>query len=245
MKFLNDCNSDRHVDDFGFWPAHPQSKGINAWIAIDEMPRETGGGFAVVPKSHTAAWRQEAYEAIGATPTYPEEGYQSAADLFLNRVGEGTCNIEYSAPTINNEMEQSKRIYNIKAGDVLFMTRWLWHRTIPFIKGENDLNTKVFKRYSIRYAPGSARTPKGYGTELSILFDEKNSGKALDLITDIPWYPRVFPMVDNTEIAAIPDLVKKKIPIAETLLKQRLKEMKPFIASLGRRQARNMLHSNV
>ena len=28
-----------HVDDFGFWPATPDSLGINAWIALDEYVR--------------------------------------------------------------------------------------------------------------------------------------------------------------------------------------------------------------
>jgi len=33
-----------HVDDLGFWPATPESPGINAWVALDDMPLEHGGG---------------------------------------------------------------------------------------------------------------------------------------------------------------------------------------------------------
>ena len=37
------------------------SDGVNAWIAIDDMPISTGGGFALSIGSHVAPWRHEAY----------------------------------------------------------------------------------------------------------------------------------------------------------------------------------------
>jgi hypothetical protein len=27
-----------HVDDTGFWPAVAEAPGVNAWIAVDDMP---------------------------------------------------------------------------------------------------------------------------------------------------------------------------------------------------------------
>ena len=229
----------RHVDDFGFWPAHPSNVGINAWIAIDDMPVELGGNFAVSPGSHNAVWRNDAYRAIGATPTFPEEGYESVSDMFANRVGSGTCNLRDSEPLIHDYLERNARIYNVKAGDVLFMTRWLWHQTIPVKNTANKISTdKVFKRYSIRYAPGSATTPKGYGTELSILWDKENEGKALNDVAGGPWYPRVFPEVEPNEINKLPGFVKKIIPEAEMILKERRKEMKPYLTAISRERAR-------
>merc|ERR1712176_990540 len=36
-----------HVDDQGFWPTNARSEpGVNAWIAIDDMPAKHGGGLA-------------------------------------------------------------------------------------------------------------------------------------------------------------------------------------------------------
>ena len=49
------------LDDYGFWPATADSKGINAWIAIDDMPANRGGGFALSVGSHVASWRHKAY----------------------------------------------------------------------------------------------------------------------------------------------------------------------------------------
>jgi hypothetical protein len=100
-----------HVDDTGFWPATAASPGVNAWIAHDDMPVETGGGFALALKSHTAPWRREAHEAIGSTMTYPEEGFQDAEDLFHNRVGSSTCNLKTAAPHLHQRMEERKRVW--------------------------------------------------------------------------------------------------------------------------------------
>ena len=73
-------------------------------------------------------------------------------------------------------------------GDVIFHTRWLFHRTVPFVKnttttsnnndntkndGNNDSNnnadnnnvgtnkSRIYRRYSIRYGPGESIIPPG------------------------------------------------------------------------------------
>ncbi len=132
-----------HVDDLGFWPATANSLGINAWIAIDDMPIEEGGTFAVSVGSHKASWRYDAYEMTGATPTFPPNGYTSAMDMIQNRVGYGTCNLKAAAPHIHAKLETNSRIYDLKAGDVIFHTRWLFHRTVPFHKPSNTINTQT------------------------------------------------------------------------------------------------------
>eukprot|EP00543_Licmophora_paradoxa_P012187 CAMPEP_0202468788 /NCGR_PEP_ID=MMETSP1360-20130828/76391_1 /ASSEMBLY_ACC=CAM_ASM_000848 /TAXON_ID=515479 /ORGANISM="Licmophora paradoxa, Strain CCMP2313" /LENGTH=145 /DNA_ID=CAMNT_0049093879 /DNA_START=39 /DNA_END=472 /DNA_ORIENTATION=+ len=123
-----------HVDDTGFWPATAEAPGVNAWIAIDDMPIDRGGGFALALGSHTAPWKAEAHTVTGSTLTFPEQGFRDAADMFANRTGSGTCNIQTSAPHLHAKMEHSKYVYDIKRGDVIFHDRWLFHRTVPFQK---------------------------------------------------------------------------------------------------------------
>ena len=107
-------------------------------------------------------------ELIGTTMTVPEEGYKSAEDMFQNHKGAGTCNIQNVAPELNEIIESRKRVYDLKAGDIIFHTRWLFHRTIPFhrevvteSRRNRDSLPLLYRRYSVRYAPGTARLPKG------------------------------------------------------------------------------------
>ena len=101
--------------------------------------------------------------------TMPEEGYENAKDMFQNRKGAGTCNIKNVAPDLHEIIEGRKRVYDLKAGDIIFHTRWLFHRTIPFrrevikeSKRHHDSRPLLYRRYSVRYAPGTARLPRGY-----------------------------------------------------------------------------------
>jgi hypothetical protein len=222
------------------------------------MPDTTGGGFALSVGSHRADWRQEAYEIIGATPTIPEDGFQSAEDMFMNRKGYGTCNLKNAAPHLNDLLEENMRVYSLKAGDVIFHTRWLFHRTVPFHpkivrdyyrkledSSISDVDPLLYRRYTIRYAPGHATLPKGYVTELSILWNPDNAGRTLDDVSnfDAPWYPKCYPSIDPEELLRVNDLVETKLPIATTRRKERYKEMKPFLHEIGQRQ-REMLRIN-
>ena len=143
------------------------------------MPIENGGGFALSVGSHKAEWRHRAHEVIGATTTMRQEGYQNVDDYFANRAGFGTCNLKQVDPKLNDMVERNKRIYDVKAGDIIFHTRWLFHRTIPFHNNAIRAETKrskesqnpgneaklemspLYRRYSIRYTPGHAQLPKG------------------------------------------------------------------------------------
>lgn len=222
------------------------------------MPDTTGGGFALSIGSHHADWRHEAYEIIGATPTIPTDGFQSAEDMFTNRKGSGTCNVKNAAPQLNDIIEENMRVYNLKAGDVIFHTRWLFHRTVPFHPNIvrdyhrkledpkiSDVDPLLYRRYTIRYAPGHATLPKGYVTELSILWNGDNAGRTLDDVSslDAPWYPKCYPSIDPEESVRMSDLVDNKIPAATAVLKERYKEMKPFLHEIGLRQ-REMLRIN-
>ena len=263
-----------HVDDTGFWPSVADDVGVNAWIALDDMPwpwssphRDSGKNqanakgdatkrppvatFALSLGSHSAPWRHEAYRVTGSTHTQPPEGFQSANDLIERRTGSGTCNIQTAAPDLYKKMEERKVIYDLKKGDVIFHDRWLFHRTVTVDEYSQMSGTdagatdKIFKRYSIRYSPGTARVPPGYGFELSALHNHVNANSTLDEIVerDGPFYLKVWPHVTKKnpsdvdfveEIEGLTELVYEKIPKAEQIQKERKREVNRLLSARGR-----------
>lgn len=234
-----------HVDDHGFWPAAASSPGINAWIAVDDIPPDLGGTFALAVGSHSASWKMEAHEAIGSVLTYPEQGFEDAKDMVQNRPGKGTCNLKTAAPVINQKMEESKRIYDLRQGDVIFHERWLFHRTVPFdreavhyqklrqwgYKGGYEKNPPkplMKRRYSIRYGPGSSTVIRGWGTEPSVLWDEQNTGKTVDEVSqsDEPWYPKAWPGLSSGEMKSLSKFVEEKLTMTEQRKNARMRELK-------------------
>ena len=224
-----------HVDDTGFWPATAEAPGVNAWVALDDMPTERGGGFALAVGSHKATWREEAYHKIGSTHTFPKEGFQSAVDLVENRVGNGTCNLKTAAPHLHQRMEETMRIYDLKRGDVIFHTRWLFHRTVPFKRNavadriSNHEEPLLYRRYSIRYGPGYSEIPRGFGFEPSVLWDERNAGRTADQVSqlDAPWYPKVWPFVSDDELKQMEMIAGQRMAIAMEKSQARRKLIKP------------------
>jgi len=101
---------------------------------------------------------------------------------------------------------------------------------------------KVFRRYSIRYSPGSARVPPGYGVEPSVLYNAANANRTLDEIveSDGPWYPKVWPLMnENAEIRVtdylegLEELVNVKMPQAEKARDERKKEIRMALKKGG------------
>lgn len=170
--------------------------------------------------------------------------------MFARRTGSGTCNLKESAPHIHRRMEETKRIYPVKRGDVIFHTRWLFHRTVPFDRNyvaeqqQQNESELVYRRYSVRYSPGSSRIPPGYGTELSVLWDEKNGGRTADDVCrlDAPWYPQAWPIAVPSEVDELGDLLRNKIPVAEERRIKRKEEMKPYLKKLAQDQRRKQEH---
>lgn len=232
-----------HVDDLGFWPATPESPGINAWIALDDMEvTEETGGFALAVQSHTAPWREAAYYWTGASTNLPDGGYANASHMFAHRTGQGTCNLKKAAPHLHRRMEEARRIYPVKRGDVIFHTRWLFHRTVAV---ERSGARHVYRRYSVRYGPGSLSIiPPGFGTELSVLWNTTNGGQSAKSVceSDGPWYPQAWPpMADAVESRFWRDLerlVREKLPVAEQRRNKRKQEMKPFLKRMAKEQYR-------
>lgn len=243
-----------HVDDLGFWPATPESPGINAWIALEENQ----SSFAVAVGSHIAKWRHQAYYETGASVNFPPGGYRDAADYLAHRTGSGTCNLKTAAPHMHRRMEETARLYTLQPGDVVFHTRWLFHRTVvrePVSMGGSPQSSsprthdksgpRLERRYSVRYGPGSSVIPPGYGTEPSVLWDPTHGGKTADEIcaNDGPWYPQVWPVSLDIEKRAVPALVRDQLSVALQRRHAHESELAPLVRALARKMERSQSQS--
>ena len=219
---------DWHVDDIGFWPESydSQQEGINVWIAMEDMPAHYHGSMALSPGSHRAdEWRFDAYNAIGQNRTLDggftkEEMEERAANGEKLR---STCDIAKFDPDLRERIEETIFIPDIKKGDVIFATRTLFHRTAPVTEeGKQyykDLGIDYLNRYSIRYVPGSAKLPSGWGFEWSIVTDPQNSGQKLDTVMDYDenmWYPRAWPSTEENLDVGLDDVAKNTLETAKT-----------------------------
>jgi hypothetical protein len=199
---------DWHVDDIGFWPEAfgSEKEGINAWIALEDMPREFQGSMALSPGSHKAEWRYNAYAAIGLNLTF-QGGFSKEEVTQMAQEGAKlltTCEMNSQDPEIREKIEATKWIPDIRKGDVIFATRSLFHRTVPVtFRGKGfykQQDIQYLNRYSIRFVPGSARLPHGWTFEWSIKANSENSGLTLDSAMEerenLLWYPKVWPTLD-------------------------------------------------
>ena len=123
-----------HVDDAFFWPAARDSPGpgVNVWVALDEVGAD-GGGLAVAPGSHTAPFL-DCREVI--------------------RDGQ-TCQMAQLHPPSAARLEAIRLVPHMQPGDAIVHTRWLFHRTDPFVPGSPGVEGPGIARYSVRYMPAS------------------------------------------------------------------------------------------
>jgi len=226
-----------HVDDQTFWPIQyiPENiQGVNAWIAMDDISARHGGGLAVSPSSHVAEWRHEAYQTIGSTPTYPEEGYEDVGKMFTS-YKTTTCNLAEAAPNLASKIDDTRHVFDFQRGDVLIHTRWLFHRSVPLTKAgakqfERLQQTPVIRRYSIRYEVGHAQLLQGFTMEPSVVLKRGNAGKTLDAISeeDSPWYPQCWPEVNQEEMAHLYEITEERLPEYEPLKQELFKQVLPY-----------------
>mmetsp|Transcript_14450 Transcript_14450/g.22059 ORF Transcript_14450/g.22059 Transcript_14450/m.22059 type:complete len:437 (+) Transcript_14450:224-1534(+) len=221
-----------HVDDFGFWPTNARSSpGVNAWIAIDDIPTKHGGGLGVSPKSHRASWKFEAYESIGSTQLHSDEGLV-AGTAFFNRMMKGkdgvsligrTCDMQEVNPELSQKLDDTRKMFDFQKGDVLFHTRWIFHRSMPLTtEGRNYFEKQgkkpSLRRYSIRYEHGNSRLLRGFTVENSVALNPENAGKTLDEVcaNDGPFYPKCWPQITPEELTRMDHLLAEKLPEAMT-----------------------------
>eukprot|EP00529_Nitzschia_sp_RCC80_P019167 CAMPEP_0113520992 /NCGR_PEP_ID=MMETSP0014_2-20120614/44398_1 /TAXON_ID=2857 /ORGANISM="Nitzschia sp." /LENGTH=517 /DNA_ID=CAMNT_0000418913 /DNA_START=69 /DNA_END=1622 /DNA_ORIENTATION=+ /assembly_acc=CAM_ASM_000159 len=235
MSYAVESNSscDWHVDDVGFWPQDYQSdvEGLNVWIALEDMPREAGGSMALAPASHKAEWRHDAYDSIGLNLTF-QGGFTKSEAKQMKESGVNllmTCEMGKQAPEIREQVEATKYIPDIKKGDVIFATRFLFHRTHEVSqqgksyyanRGISQLN-----RYSIRYGQSKSRLPSGWTFEWSIMHDKDIEGKTLREAegNDLAWYPRAWPSMDPNQLYK--DLPKEELEAAKVKSRSELFEL--------------------
>ncbi len=111
-----------------------------------------------------------------------------------------------------------------------------------------ELMIPLKKRYSIRYVPGSSELPKGWSGEWSIVSNPDNAGRTLDEVAkfDGPWYPKCWPTIDVDEMQSFSKLQTERMPYAQQLYKEKMKEIKPLLKQLElqQRQTLQSLHNN-
>lgn len=229
-----------HVDDQLFWPASYQlptstvdQSGINAWIALDDMPIEDGGSMAVSPGSHAVdfAWRSEALSALNFNDKF---GNGIPKDDLFEMIKSGkvdSCGLEKFAPHVYDDIELSKQEFSFKKGDIIFMNRWLFHKSTDMTEkgqlarkalenslGDEQAGDALLKRYSLRFATGTTSLPEGFMTEMSVLAsDGLNLGKELNDVKG-EWYPRAWPEVDSDVDEKLDTLVRDELPVGQEKL---------------------------
>ena len=227
-----------HVDNPSFWPESYQStggEGINAWIAMADMPR--GGSMGLLPGSHRAHWRHRAYRAIGQDHDSQGETFEEQVEELAN--GIFTCAIDVRDEELYQIMEHSGVYPTMKRGDIIFHTRMLFHKTLKLPDDAKEYYSQreqfTLDRYSVRYVPGKATLPTGFVDELSVHFNPNNAGQVLDDIVanDRPWYPQVWPTIEDGFEEAFEEMKETVLPkaneeaeAAKTILSKRLEAMK-------------------
>lgn len=157
-----------HVDDPFFWPCPRDSPGpgVNIWMPLDDVDGK-GGGLAFVPKSFTKEWLE-----------------------CRKAISDQTCEMAKLSPELNDRLERLKVEPEFKRGDVLFCTRFLFHRGCSFKPDADEaVKAKGIRRFSVRYMPGEALT-----TPMAFVDGKIVSKKAIKLAdADRKEYPYIKP----------------------------------------------------
>eukprot|EP00814_Leptocylindrus_danicus_P010331 CAMPEP_0116031336 /NCGR_PEP_ID=MMETSP0321-20121206/17448_1 /TAXON_ID=163516 /ORGANISM="Leptocylindrus danicus var. danicus, Strain B650" /LENGTH=432 /DNA_ID=CAMNT_0003506431 /DNA_START=143 /DNA_END=1441 /DNA_ORIENTATION=- len=224
-----------HVDGISLWPTKEKSPsnhtGINAWIAIDDMPAEYGGSMVVSPGSHAADWKFEAYRVIGSLPAQPNGGDISIEE-YVNNTSAFVCDLHKASPDLAKRIDATTKSFDLRRGDIIFADRWLFHKTTPLTEAgmkflaKKDKDDPFLMRYSVRYEPGdSALISGGLSLEESILLNPENAGRTLDDVAandQFPWYPKAWPAVDEDEIENLMSFVSTSMQAATIMRKEAL-----------------------
>ena len=160
-----------HVDDGGFWPTQNDTGGVTLWLALDDMTG--GGGLALANRTYLGP-----------------DTIAKCRDAIEGK----TCAMATASPECEKLMENAKIEWDVKAGDAIVWSRWVFHRTIPVNLTLSD-NEQPFQkqRYSVRYIPSNARAH-------GVLHSSIKQGETFD---GSPYYPQVKPNLVESETKAL------------------------------------------
>eukprot|EP00977_Amphora_coffeiformis_P026906 scaffold31561_cov153-Amphora_coffeaeformis.AAC.2 len=204
-------------------PQHPPDQyGINAWIALEDMPAAYGGSMLVAKGSHRAEWRHQAYQAIRQDRTVDKRVTRHEMLALIKAQNfSSTCDIGAHHPKLRETIEDSKVVLDLQKGDVILATRLLFHRTDAVTAAGvahyvSQLGLPSLPRYSIRYVPGTARLPLLDTGDWSLISNPENAGKTLNAVVqeDGMWFPGVWPTLDSKVEEQMDILARDKIPAA-------------------------------
>ena len=238
VKDVNEMKTcDWHVDDVGFWPiSYHDDRGINVWIALDDMPY--GGNMALAPQSQVAPWRDLAYHTIGQNRSRPHGLTKAETRASIQEEAPRrylTCDMHLVNATLRDQIEETA-VYldSIQKGDIIFASRLLFHRTMTVSPeglayyAHTDPPITHLHRYSLRYEPGTAAINAGFNVEWSVLHDPANAGRTLNAIAELypdwTFYPQVWPVpedgvgIQRVAAGAAEWTARAKQEIYETLL---------------------------
>lgn len=112
-------------------------EGLNVWIALSDYCSSQGGGLAIAPGSHRKPWTGKARD-------------------LLRKTGR-TCALAEIGPDYHSECEKlALRTMDMKPGDAIIHSRWLFHRSDPFSSVGAQSTKEPLMRYSVRYMPEAA-----------------------------------------------------------------------------------------
>ena len=97
----------------------------------------------------------------------------------------------------------------------------LFHKTLKLTEEAKEYYSQqglsTLNRYSIRYVPGKATLPTGFVVdELSVHYNPDYAGQVLDDIVahDWPWYPQVWPTLEDGFEKKFEEMKKTALPKA-------------------------------
>lgn len=201
-----------HVDDDAFWPCEfskpGQHEGINVWIALSDYKIENGGGLAVARSSHRANWMQKARAIIRAKNSVNGQPQ--------------TCHMESLSPEYHKNCQRLKETFNLTAGDAIFHSRWLFHRSDPFTREGEEKFKEPLLRYSIRYMPSQAKVNIPF--ETACVIQPELLGQPLANCG--AWYPKAYPASLPAEKKQFPRLAKLTRQLLDKKLNQQRSSQK-------------------
>ncbi|CAM9836366.1 unnamed protein product [Chrysoparadoxa australica] len=151
-----------HVDDPFFWPANPESGGLNVWVAMSQYNAAEGGGLLVAPGTHRHSPASAGLTHLQATisphslPLRP--GPHDWPSEAREVIKPNTCDLETLSPELWEKFEAVRKTWDMQPGDALICDRWLFHRSFRSVDGDGSGPATPKMRYTVRLISSDARS---------------------------------------------------------------------------------------